>query len=112
MTTAVGAPERRIDPPPHPSPAAVRPRRPGAQLCAGMWRWHFYASFLVVPVLAILAATGLVYLFRFQIEPALHPDLMQVGVQQTPTQPRTTTSARWSSRPWTQTGWMGPTSLP
>ncbi|MGH3814106.1 MAG: PepSY-associated TM helix domain-containing protein [Pseudonocardiaceae bacterium] len=40
------------------------------------WRWHFYASFLVIPVLLMLTVTGLVYLFRFQIEPALHPQLM------------------------------------
>lgn len=42
------------------------------------WRWHFYASFLVVPVMLMLAITGLVYLLRFQIEPLLHPDLMRV----------------------------------
>ena len=42
------------------------------------WRWHFYASFLVIPVLLLLAATGLIYLFRFQIEPVLHADVMKV----------------------------------
>ena len=78
MTTTVGAPERQTDPP-APSPrASSQVRRPRTQLFAGMWRWHFYASFLVVPVLALRAATGLIYLFRFQLEPALHPDLMQV----------------------------------
>jgi uncharacterized iron-regulated membrane protein len=29
-------------------------------------------------VLALLAGTGLIYLFRFQLEPALHPDLMRI----------------------------------
>jgi uncharacterized iron-regulated membrane protein len=43
-----------------------------------VWRWHFFASFLVVPVLLILATTGLIYLFRFQLEPLMHPDLMKV----------------------------------
>ena len=43
-----------------------------------MWRWHFFAAFLVVPVLLVLATTGLVYLFRFQLEPLLHADLMRV----------------------------------
>ena len=42
------------------------------------WRWHFYASFLVIPVFAMLALTGLIYLFRFQIEPMLHADVMRV----------------------------------
>jgi len=43
-----------------------------------VWRWHFFASFLVVPVLLVLATTGLIYLFRFQLEPMLHPALMRV----------------------------------
>ena len=42
------------------------------------WRWHFFASFLVVPILLMLATTGLIYLFRFQLEPMLHADLMKV----------------------------------
>nr|WP_238352820.1 PepSY domain-containing protein [Kribbella solani] len=42
------------------------------------WRWHFYASFLVIPVVLILAVTGLIYLFRFQLEPVLHADVMKV----------------------------------
>ena len=42
------------------------------------WRWHFYASFLVLPVLLVLAVTGLIYLFRFQLEPLLHADLMRI----------------------------------
>jgi uncharacterized iron-regulated membrane protein len=45
---------------------------------AAFWRWHFYASVVVLPVLAVLAVTGLIYLFRFQLEPALHPDLMRI----------------------------------
>ncbi|WP_238151172.1 PepSY-associated TM helix domain-containing protein [Kribbella sindirgiensis] len=53
-------------------------RTRGAGLFRAFWRWHFYASFLVIPVLLILAATGLIYLFRFQIEPVLHADLMKV----------------------------------
>ena len=42
------------------------------------WRWHFYASFVVAPILLMLAVTGLIYLFRFQLEPMLHADLMKV----------------------------------
>jgi uncharacterized iron-regulated membrane protein len=59
-----------------------RPRRSGRPAAAGwfraVWRWHFFASFLVVPVLLLLAVTGLIYLFRFQLEPLLHADLMKV----------------------------------
>ena len=32
----------------------------------------------MVPVLLVLATTGLIYLFRFQLEPLLTPDLMTV----------------------------------
>lgn len=63
-------------------PAATTERRPrpGATgLFRAFWRWHFYASLLVIPVLLVLAVTGLVYLFRFQLEPLLHPDLMTVS---------------------------------
>lgn len=69
--TDLSAPER--------SPAQRPPRnRPGSGWFRAVWRWHFFASFLVVPVLLLLATTGLIYLFRFQLEPLLHPDLMKV----------------------------------
>ncbi|WP_228943157.1 PepSY-associated TM helix domain-containing protein [Nocardioides sp. Leaf374] len=66
---------------------ARRPRPPrderarkkgGSGLFRAMWRWHFFASFLVVPVLLVLSVTGLIYLFRFQIEPLMHGDLMHI----------------------------------
>jgi uncharacterized iron-regulated membrane protein len=52
--------------------------RTGSGWFRAVWRWHFFASFLVVPVLLMLAVTGLIYLFRFQLEPLIHPDLMRV----------------------------------
>ncbi len=58
------------------APTKVRTRHTG--LFRAFWRWHFYASVVVIPVLLVLAVTGLVYLFRFQIEPALHGELMRV----------------------------------
>ena len=69
-----------------PARARARPRttRPTPYLASttgwfrAVWRWHFFASFLVVPILLLLATTGLIYLFRFQLEPLLHPDLMKV----------------------------------
>lgn len=62
-----------------PTPQARRPgRATPSGLFRAFWRWHFYASFLVVPIFAMLAATGLIYLFRFQLEPLLHADVMRV----------------------------------
>jgi uncharacterized iron-regulated membrane protein len=75
--TDVLAPQRdSADPPSRPS----RPKRTATSggWFRAVWRWHFFASFLVVPVLLLLAVTGLIYLFRFQLEPLMHPDLMKV----------------------------------
>ncbi len=58
----------------------VTRKAPNGGLFRAFWRWHFYASFLVIPVLLVLASTGLIYLLRFQIEPLLHADVMKVDV--------------------------------
>jgi uncharacterized iron-regulated membrane protein len=60
-------------------PAAEAKARTGGQgWFRAFWRWHFYASFLVIPVLLMLAITGAIYLLRFQIEPLLHADVMTI----------------------------------
>ena len=48
-------------------PDEVRVRQGG--LPAAVWRWHFYAAFLVVPFLILQAVTGSVYLFKPQLDP-------------------------------------------
>ena len=72
--------------------AAEEPRKPRATggLFRAMWRWHFFAAFIVVPVLMVLATTGLIYLFRFQLEPLLHADLTKVDQPGTDMQPYST----------------------
>src|SRR5690349_2258345 len=66
-----------VDPLDDPTPARPPRKKSSAGLFRALWRWHFYASFLVVPILVVLASTGLIYLLRFQIEPLLHADLMK-----------------------------------
>ena len=68
----------RTPSPPPAAPTEHRKTRPAGGLFRAVWRWHFFAAFVVVPVLLVLASTGLIYLFRFQIEPLLHADLMKV----------------------------------
>ncbi|MBV2146744.1 PepSY domain-containing protein [Sphingobium sp. AS12] len=38
-----------------------------------MWRWHFYAGLIVLPVLALMAVTGALYLYKPEIEAMLYP---------------------------------------
>lgn len=59
-------------------PDITNPRPAASGWFRAFWRWHFYASFLVIPILLMLSVTGLIYLLRFQIEPLLHADLMRV----------------------------------
>lgn len=61
----------------------TRPARRSAGLFAAFWRWHFYAAVVVLPIMAILAVTGLVYMFRFVVDPAIYPQL-RVEQQQGP----------------------------
>lgn len=43
-----------------------------------IWRWHFYAGLLVIPVLVVLCLSGIVYLFKPQIDTVLYGDLRSV----------------------------------
>ncbi|HQQ73909.1 MAG TPA: PepSY domain-containing protein [Pseudomonadales bacterium] len=43
-----------------------------------IWRWHFYAGLIVLPVVLTLAITGGLYLFQQEIENWLYKDLLYV----------------------------------
>lgn len=43
------------------------------------WRWHFYAGLFVTPFLIMLALTGLIYLFKPQLDQAMYADLLRVA---------------------------------
>jgi uncharacterized iron-regulated membrane protein len=38
-----------------------------------MWRWHFYAGLIVLPILALMAVTGTLYLYKPEVEAWLYP---------------------------------------
>ncbi|KAF1011298.1 MAG: hypothetical protein GAK32_00950 [Pseudomonas fluorescens] len=42
------------------------------------WRWHFYAGLFVAPFMVLLALTGIVYLFKPQLDPLMYGDLLKV----------------------------------
>lgn len=48
--------------------------RPTAGLYRIVWRWHFYAGLVCLPVLVVLALTGALYLFRDEINDAVYRD--------------------------------------
>lgn len=43
-----------------------------------VWRWHFYAGLLVVPVLMLMALTGGLYLFKDEIDGAVYRRMAEV----------------------------------
>ncbi|HBX56257.1 PepSY-associated TM helix domain-containing protein [Pseudomonas sp. UBA2684] len=48
------------------------------------WRWHFYAGLFVIPFLILLSLTGIIYLFKPQLDQLMYPELLQVPVAAQP----------------------------
>ncbi|MFC3945063.1 PepSY domain-containing protein [Pseudomonas gingeri NCPPB 3146 = LMG 5327] len=42
------------------------------------WRWHFYAGLFVAPFMILLALTGIIYLFKPQLDPLMYSNLLKV----------------------------------
>ncbi|MCY1281053.1 PepSY-associated TM region [compost metagenome] len=42
------------------------------------WRWHFYAGLFVAPFMILLALTGIIYLFKPQLDQLMYHDLLRV----------------------------------
>ncbi|NWA06485.1 PepSY-associated TM helix domain-containing protein [Pseudomonas gingeri] len=42
------------------------------------WRWHFYAGLFVAPFMILLALTGIIYLFKPQLDPLMYGNLLKV----------------------------------
>jgi uncharacterized iron-regulated membrane protein len=52
--------------------------KPNASFYNLAWRWHFYAGLFVAPFMILLAITGIIYLFKPQLDPLMYRDLMVV----------------------------------
>jgi uncharacterized iron-regulated membrane protein len=48
-----------------------------SDLYRSVWRWHFFAGLIVLPVLAWMAITGALYLYHKEIEAGLYPKLVR-----------------------------------
>ena len=40
-----------------------------------IWRWHFYAGLVCLPFLTMMAVTGSLYLFKYEIEALVYRPL-------------------------------------
>lgn len=49
-------------------------------LYRAVWRWHFYAGIIFAPFIILLAITGIIYLFKPQIENIIYKDYYYVEV--------------------------------
>lgn len=56
----------------------------GRELYTAIWRWHFYAGIIFAPFIIMLSITGIIYLFKPQIENVMYKDYyyVQAGKQQ------------------------------
>jgi uncharacterized iron-regulated membrane protein len=83
----------------------------GVDVYRAVWRWHFYAGLLVLPFLLILAITGAIYLFHYEIEDIVYRDLRTVPASTAPTQaPSVITDAALKAQPGTVFRYVPPTS--
>lgn len=61
--------------------------RPLSGVYRAVWRWHFYAGLLVLPILCLMALTGGLYLFKDGIDAAVYRPLAQVEARAGMTSP-------------------------
>ncbi|WP_374338051.1 PepSY-associated TM helix domain-containing protein [Leeia sp.] len=51
------------------------------------WRWHFFAGLFVVPFMLMLACTGIIYLFKPQLDQWMYGELLNVPASSQPMHP-------------------------
>lgn len=55
-----------------------------SSLYRAVWRWHFYAGLLVLPILILLAVTGALYLFQPELDRVIYRRFIEVPAQTSP----------------------------
>ena len=63
-----------------PAAGPAAPARTARQksLYRAVWRWHFYAGLFAIPVIVLLSVTGIIYLFKPQLNGILYGRYMHV----------------------------------
>lgn len=59
----------------------VESSSPSPRLYRVIWRWHFYAGLIVLPVLIVVALTGAIYVFRPELEQQINAAMLTVTPQ-------------------------------
>jgi uncharacterized iron-regulated membrane protein len=59
----------------------ITERKQEPRLYRVIWRWHFYAGLIMLPVLLAVALTGGLYVFKEELESVIYPYLMFVEPQ-------------------------------
>ncbi|GFE71806.1 PepSY domain-containing protein [Chroococcus sp. FPU101] len=54
------------------------PESPVNRFYRTVWRWHFYAGLFVIPFMLVLATTGMIYLFKPQLDGLMYHHLLFV----------------------------------
>lgn len=49
-----------------------------SNLYRAVWRWHFFAGLIILPVLVWLATTGAIYLYKPELERTLYRDWVEL----------------------------------
>ncbi len=52
-----------------------------------VWRWHFYAGLFALPFMLVLAVTGGIYLFHYELDDLIYRDLRTVPASTAPAVP-------------------------
>lgn len=71
------APQSPAEPEPPVQMTVTAPRR-RMNWFGAFWRWHFYGSLIVIPVLFALSVSGMTYMFRAQVDAWQHPGVLTV----------------------------------
>lgn len=58
---------------------AERLDAPASKFYRAVWRWHFYAGLFAIPFLIVLSVTGIIYLFKPQLDSLMYRELMFVS---------------------------------
>lgn len=65
-------------PPASPAPAEPPTGGTSRTLYRAVWRWHFYAGLFAIPIIVLLSVTGMIYLFKPQLNQIMYGDYMNV----------------------------------